>query len=560
MGTDLFEKIDSVKEDDLPKTFKLLTWVYFLATLHSMHAIFERNIRALGANSCVQHLSAFHTTANQLVLVEARNGEAVPAWRDSEGHNHPFHSMVDPWREAHRIVDTVQSDCIVALGMGGAFILTTFLEQHRDSVLIIIEYNTALCAELFHLKDFSLLLSDKRVLFLLDPSPSTIEQTIIRSYQPMLHGTIQTMPLHTRIALDPPSFQHASAALHQAIDTVAHDYSVQALFGKKWFLNIIRNVRYFPAAPKHIPHVAVAAVCGAGPSLEEQIPVLIEKHADYCIIATDTSFPVLMQAGIQPDAVIAVDAQYISYQHFLGFSPFSIPLFVDLAIAPTVSSCAADIHFFASQHPLCQYFSRRLAIPTVDCSGANVSYAAVSVAEMLGATRIDLYGTDFSYPWGKSYARGTYLSAQYAVQQSRLKPIEHLFSTVLYRSSLQKIKKGNEWYYETKLLKRYRLLLEEKSKRLSAVLNAVPGSGAPIHVTVIPQKRYNSWIEKTNQSGYTVLKQYYSALLDLSDPEVCETLLPVAAALQRENPHNYGQPLLESARSYCLNEIKKLLS
>ena len=64
-----------------------------------------------------------------------------------------------------------------------------------------------------------------------------------------------------------------------------------------------------------------------------------------------------------------------------------------------------------------------------------MTHAALSLAEALGAESTLLAGADFSYPEGKSYARGTYIYGYFGQSQSRLAPLEALFSGFLFRGS-----------------------------------------------------------------------------------------------------------------------------
>jgi hypothetical protein len=103
--------------------------------------------------------------------------------------------------------------------------------------------------------------------------------------------------------------------------------------------------------------------------------------------------------------------------------PSGMPLFVDLASPPTVTRMAARRYYFSSGHPLDRYVAARFrAFPILDTSGGNVTHAAVSLAEYMGAGKIQLYGADFSYPFGKSYARGTYIYPYFDLRQNRLRP------------------------------------------------------------------------------------------------------------------------------------------
>jgi hypothetical protein len=310
-----------------------------------------------------------------------------------------------------------------------------------------------------------------------------------------------------------------------------------------------------------------------------QIPRLkAEQHTAF-IIATDTSLNSLAAAGIEAHAVVSIDCQHYSCYHFMNGMP-PIPLFLDLASPPLLAAMAGRRYFFAGGHPLAAYVSRFWrSFPPVDTSGGNVTYAAVCLAESIGAKKIELYGADFSYPLGWTYTRGAYIFPSFAQRQKRLLPFETLHSDLLYRTPLvKKAGKGGVFYYETPAMRMYRERLEEKSALLRTELIPVPGMGAPVNVCTrrrqgkpspliwgkpslraedflagyqdriralpLPGKGVSAWLEKLN----------------LEERFILATLLPEAAALKRRSPELKTGALIEAAAAYCRAEIEKVLN
>jgi hypothetical protein len=338
----------------------------------------------------------------------------------------------------------------------------------------------------------------------------------------------------------------------------------------RWFSNIIRNISRVEECSIEeysmhgtIPAGKNIAVIAAGPSLDGQISLL--KNRNFFIIATDTSLPRLLFEGIEPDVTISIDCQLWSYHHFLQGLPARTQLYLDLASPPDVAERSIRPRFFSSGHPLSRYVSHYwMQLPEVDTSGGNVTYAAVSLAESFGnrqeASSIELFAADFSYPFGKTYARGTWLYPFYENQQSRLSPSETFFSNLLYRSPLQKHQNSSGWYYETPQLTAYRKRLEEKSAFLQTKLIPIAGNGAPVRCLTpncaphkpayIPQK------PKTKASVF--LAEYRERIETLSFQEMDDvflTILPTAAALKYRNPVLDKEELLEKTREFCLKEI-----
>ena len=546
---------------------------------------FERNLLALSRRDpglCAR-LSAAETTLYHYKFLESRSGDVIPAALDGSGAAHPLHSMVDPLREGRRLVESLKDEgFVVFLGLGGGYHVEAALEKDHIRRVLVIEYDIDGLAELLSAREYIRVLQDPRLFLLVDLSPAELEKIVLELYQPALFGGIRVLPLRTRTALRGDIFGRAVEALERAIGKVSRDYSVQAYFGTRWFSNIVRNIPRAeePAAP--LPPIGRAAVTAAGPSLEGQLPRLRERRKSFFLIAVDTSLPCLLSGDIVPDAVISIDCQHYSYYHFIQGLPSEVLLFLDLAGPPLVASRSAQPRFFSGGHPLTRYISMNWrSFPEIDTSGANVTFAAVSLAEKLGAPALELYGADYAYPQGQSYARGTYIHPYFEIRQNRLSPLESLFSSFLYRGPLvKKSRAGDSWYYETDSLRFYREKLEEKSRDMAMEILPIPGMGAPVELT--PSRRDSGGFPgpirlfssgKPRSRGRAFLVQYGReirklpfpkreaslGLQDLSPDEgrVLTTLLPAAAAIKRKNPSLDTFELMEEVKDWCAGEIER---
>ena len=549
---------------------------------------FERNLLALSARNppLCSRLSAAETTLNRYRFLESRSGDVIPALVDQSGAAHPLHSTVDPRREGERLVSALKDDgFLVFLGLGGAYAPEAALLHSTVSHILIIDYDINGTAELFCSKEYIKILSDPRCTLLIDPAPEAIEACILAEYRPALSGSIKTIPLRARTELDIPRFSAAAGAIQRAIEGVSSDYSVQAWFGTRWFSNIIRNLKTAEMRNVPAPPIRDAAICAAGPSLDQQLPLLAEyreRQKGAYIIAADTALPALLYGGITPDAVVSIDCQHISYYHFMGIDAQSIPLFLDIASPPLVSRFSASPFFFSGGHPLALYISQHWRpLPLIDTSGGNVTYACLSLAENLGAERIHVYGADYSYPRGMVYARGTYVYRYFEQRQSRVSPLEAQRSALLYRSPFVPPEEPGGGYYETATLRFYRNSFERKAASMEAQILPAPGIGCPLQV---PHKAPHSGGRRiirlfapgrAAMSADEFLAAYRNAIVNLPPPgadsgaysprlnagerQVFTTLLPQAAAIKRRQPDLATGELIEAVKRYCVSDIDRVL-
>ncbi|MCL2480063.1 MAG: hypothetical protein FWF22_11195, partial [Treponema sp.] len=231
--------------------------------------------------------------------------------------------------------------------------------------------------------------------------------------------------------------------------------------------------------------------------------------------------------------------------------------------------------------PLASYIRQNWRpLPEVDTSGGNVTFSAVALAEKLGAQSIELYGADFSYPEGLTYAGETYIHQLFANKQKRLAPLEAQHSAFLYRGPLVKKTEASGWYYESPSLKFYREKLQEKSRTMEAELLPQQGIGAPIMAPVRPKKPEPKHQFSLFTSGRCQLRaEEFLGLyrdnigrlpfmkntaafqtLRENEKQIFTTILPAAAAIKRRNPGLTSIELIEETKKYCLKEIEKVLN
>ena len=526
-------------------------------------------------------------------FLKSRSGETVPAIVLDSADTRPLHSMIDPKREAQRLVSTISEDTgfVVFLGLGGGFAPQEALALTAAQV-VVIDFDRDGIAELLSSKDYTPLMENERFCLLTDPSCEEIKKLILEKYKPALCGGIKTIPLRTRTEFDLPLFDAAAQAIQEAIETVSSDYSVQAHFGRRWFSNIIRNIKTAGIVHENFLKekfsctISEAAIVAAGPSLDLQISALAEcKSRNAFIICSDTAFPVLINHGIEPNAIVSIDCQHISYYHFIGcyHKLHNIPLILDIASPSLLSRLSPSPVFFSSGHPLARYISAYWQpFPYLDTSGGNVTYACLSLAENLGAHLITLLGADFSYINSRTYARGTYIYPFFEKKQNRVSPMEALFSTFLYRSPfLPPENEGNQKqnYYETSSLRFYRKKLEEKASMIDTQISCAKGLGAPINLYKSPNRikhaETSTSVKKISGGacGAIFLEQYRSDIaalpetkspdylnqLNSKEKQIFTTLLPYIAFNKRRNPNLKTEELIEVTKRRCIEEIDMVM-
>lgn len=559
--------------------------------------IFERNLLALSVRDrdlCTR-LTRAHTGGGHYHFIPAKTGELIPALRDAEGMAHPLQSIMDPKREARRLLTTVQGPVfLVIFGLAGGDLVAAALERHDIQGILVIEFGVDAVAELLASRAYHQLLGTQRVSFLVDPSAQDIEKTLSAQYQPAFSGGIRVLPILQRTRCDQERYNEAGEAVRKAISVLSRDYSVQAHFGRRWFANTLRNIGIADRPIPPLPSCREAIIAAAGPSLEEGCQEMRNRPRSTFLLATDTALQHLLTQGIIPDGVISIDCQHISYLHVMEKLPSSTRFFLDLASPRQLGDQTEQPFFLASAHPLSRYIARIWrAFPLVDSSGGNVTHAAVSLALGLGARTVRIFGADYCYPRGETYARGTYIHRLFSLSQTRLTPLSAQFFSFARRDPLARIERDTDtWRIATDTLDSYRkALLSCFSGAEATIILGNSQTGAASKTATkggVSEDKQRHWQTefRTNlalsgpgpakMGGKRFLERYAAALAALPRPEasypeylaglnddereVFYTILPMAAQMRRVYPQADTVMLFDKLISAAIDEISRCLA
>ena len=149
-----------------------------------------------------------------------------------------------------------------------------------------------------------------------------------------------------------------------------------------------------------------AIVCGAGPSLTAALPILKPVAGQAAILAVGRALPLLIEAGIQPDVVVEVDAlSHYNWRHTL--KPTGL-LVAPATVAPEVADRFDRIIWGLSDMPAVNAALVALGIPLQPLTlSGSVLVTAVDLAIRVGCRQLALIGADFCLASdGRSHATG----------------------------------------------------------------------------------------------------------------------------------------------------------
>ncbi|WP_081671259.1 motility associated factor glycosyltransferase family protein [Butyrivibrio sp. XBB1001] len=182
------------------------------------------------------------------------------------------------------------------------------------------------------------------------------------------------------------------------------------------FLNVVERNFYcnYSSVKKFVSDIEIAKpsehwiVVGGGPSLNYSIDYIKEKASTATIIAATTVIRKLIDTGIIPDFMIAIDMQARTFRHLEGLNDLDVPLILSDCASWKFGKLYKGEKYLIPTSGM--YFSKeiykRQNVSCHDISG-TVSAVAINIAALKGATTVDLVGLDLSYPGGQTHASGT---------------------------------------------------------------------------------------------------------------------------------------------------------
>lgn len=254
-------------------------------------------------------------------------------------------------------------------------------------------------------------------------------------------------------------------------------------FGRLYSKNIFKNLSLLsqsvPLASLYQKVDRPIIVLGAGESLDSTIPLLKKKSKSFFIICVDAAFSPLLDNGITPDAVIAVEGQQVIEKAYIGRpSDSGVLLIMDLVSRnhiPYITN--GNTSFFISEYANINFFNslaKKELLPPVMPPLGSVGLVAMEIALRLRSScDIPVYfsGLDFSYTAGITHAKGTPSHKNLLSTNSRLKSVYNL-AAAFGGENFQIESKDSTHMITSRILEAYALLFTENFSDIKNVFDA----------------------------------------------------------------------------------------
>ena len=198
-----------------------------------------------------------------------------------------------------------------------------------------------------------------------------------------------------------------------------------------WLSHIFKNLALHTqgiAAPDICTHPAL--VVGAGPSLDEYVPLIRELQERLFIIAVDTAYAPLRNSGVLPDVVVLQEGQIYNQYDFLQFPKVDGIVLADLSshsgILRRLSGAAGGYRLFFTEFTGSTLFDRMEAAgvlpPFRTPPLGSVGSTAVHAALQLCSREVVVCGVDFAFPEGRTHAKGSAFHINVLLNAHRFNP------------------------------------------------------------------------------------------------------------------------------------------
>ncbi|MBI1335809.1 MAG: DUF115 domain-containing protein [Phycisphaera sp.] len=366
-------------------------------------------------------------------------------------------SRYDPVAEADQIItelDPRRHGGVVILGLGLGYHVQRVCEQMPDnSVVVVFEPNLELVRAVFGRVDHSKWLSRGNTV-LADTSfdRSALLPRIERFAAALTQGTVLITHPPTR-RLRAAELNAFSQSVTEALAYCRTNIATALVNASRTVRNLVMNLPHYVAG-SHTDELlnlakGIPAVCvGAGPSLAKNAHLLADPavRSKVIVISAQTTLKPLLDRGIEPDFVTALDFHEISRRFYenLPLVDGKLPG-ATLVAEPLVNSAVLD-HYpggirLTTHKYLRKIMGKRMTHPQPIKPGATVAHLSFYLAQYLGCDPIILIGQDLGFSDGLYYCPGTAIHDVWANELGPFNTLEMMEwqRIVRHRAHLQKL-------------------------------------------------------------------------------------------------------------------------
>ncbi|MCH8344333.1 MAG: DUF115 domain-containing protein [Planctomycetes bacterium] len=368
-----------------------------------------------------------------VTFVQSRQGVAAVSLADM-----PLCSRHRPLDEAKRLtegIDLVEHAVVVVLGFAAGYHVQHLAQRYgKAGVIVVFEPDVALMRAVFERIDHSSWLADAILVWITDPTDrGALGKKLEGAESIIAQGVafLEHPPSRQRLAQESKQFTTMFSEYVSAAKTTLMTTLIRSVDTVR---NYLLNLDHYAAGAgigelQDTAKGHPAVVVSAGPSLAKNMHLLAQGDVrQRCVIvAVQTTLRPLLQAGVRPHFVTALDYHEISRRFYEGITADDV---ADVTLIADAKAHPVILDAFPGPVRCCE--SKFLDELLGDLKrpmgtlpqGATVAHLAVYVARFLGCDPIILIGQDLAFSDGLYYTPGTAIHEVWAPELNPFNTIE----------------------------------------------------------------------------------------------------------------------------------------
>lgn len=308
---------------------------------------------------------------------------------------------IQAWLQAKSSAN--QPQFIVVLGsltMAEFMTLTANLKKH-DRILIL----EADASRVLHFIQVNLVerwIQDKRIGLAIGRRKETIKQQFFSLYYPKWEPEFLLLDTGRSVPADRSFHMDTLKEVREEMRLDVFNAGTLVCRGPLWQFNTLKNLPLIATHPgilalQNIFCGRPALVIGAGPSLNEALPLIKQYGKHFVIIATGTALRPLREWGIRPDLVVAVDGSHLIRPQF------------DTECSDLYFACSSLVYSDITNKfkglfsggleasPLDHWIDTKIAPRGMMYAGGTVTCSAMYLASLMGCPTVCAIGLDLCF-------------------------------------------------------------------------------------------------------------------------------------------------------------------
>jgi hypothetical protein len=428
-----------------------------------------------------------------------RDGQLTVAVPMPDGRPVYLHSRHRPLDEAERLAATVDATRSVyhVFGLGLGYHLEQLFDRAGDeAIFLVFEPDLAVVRTALERRDLSRLIDSRRVLLFTRADKGELFQRLAPHTTLVTLGTADVAHAAS-VRRDPAFYRQVQGWLAEFASFAMTNLNTAVLNGRRTLENVTRNLARYAASPgpDHLRGAYQgypALIVSAGPSLRRNKHLIRSMVGRAVIIAVQTTLRPLLELGVEPDFVTALDYHDICARYFEGLprtlstelvaEPKATPAIFDLHPGPLTLAGNADADALLRGPGAAANRSR---LP----SGSTVAHLAYYLAEHLGCDPIIFVGQDLGFGDGLYYAPGTTHEDVWRPELGRFCTVEmkQWEQIVRERPILRRVpdQQGRPIYTDERMFTYLQQFERDFSRTTTTIIDATEGGAAKRGTTVM---------------------------------------------------------------------------